>query len=72
MRVVNGTPVDLNAPTAVFAGMLGVAAMAVWRLIASHGQGRRPGVPLVLDAEECVWVEFANVSIACDGCCAAI
>jgi len=29
MRVVNGTPVHVNAPGAIFAGMLGVAAMAV-------------------------------------------
>jgi uncharacterized membrane protein YoaK (UPF0700 family) len=29
MRIVSGTPVHVNAPSAVFAGMLGVAAMAV-------------------------------------------
>jgi uncharacterized membrane protein YoaK (UPF0700 family) len=29
MRIVSGTPVHVNAPSAVFAGMLGVTAMAV-------------------------------------------
>ena len=41
MRVVNGPPIDLNAPTAIFAGMLGVAAMAVQNAVGQISLGAR-------------------------------
>ena len=39
MRVVNGTPVHVNAPGAIFAGMLGVAAMAVQNAVGQISLG---------------------------------
>jgi uncharacterized membrane protein YoaK (UPF0700 family) len=39
MRVVNGTPVPVNAPGAIFAGMLGVAAMAVQNAVGQISLG---------------------------------
>ena len=39
MRVVNGTPVHVNAPGAIVAGMLGVAAMAVQNAVGQISLG---------------------------------
>jgi uncharacterized membrane protein YoaK (UPF0700 family) len=39
MRVVNGTPVHVNAPSAILAGMLGVAAMAVQNAVGQISLG---------------------------------
>jgi len=39
MRVVNGTPVHVNAPGAIFAGMLGVTAMAVQNAVGQISLG---------------------------------
>src|SRR4029079_14328759 len=39
MRVVIGSPVNMNAPAAIFAGMLGVAAMAVQNAVGQISLG---------------------------------
>jgi uncharacterized membrane protein YoaK (UPF0700 family) len=39
MRIANGTPVHVNAPWAIFAGMLGVAAMAVQNAVGQISLG---------------------------------
>jgi uncharacterized membrane protein YoaK (UPF0700 family) len=39
MRVVNGTPVHVNAPGTIFAGMLGVAAMAMQNTVGQISLG---------------------------------
>jgi predicted SAM-dependent methyltransferase len=39
MRIANGTPVHVNAPGAIFAGMLGVAAMAVQNAVGQISLG---------------------------------
>jgi uncharacterized membrane protein YoaK (UPF0700 family) len=42
MRVMNGTPIGLNTPTEIFAGMLGVAAMAVQNAVGQISLGAVP------------------------------
>jgi uncharacterized membrane protein YoaK (UPF0700 family) len=67
MRVVNGTPVHVNSPGAVFAGMLGVAAMAVQNAVGQISLGAVSTTAMTANVARFA-LDIGEILVTCNHC----
>jgi uncharacterized membrane protein YoaK (UPF0700 family) len=67
MRVVNGTPVHVNAPGAIFAGMLGVAAMAVQNAVGQISLGAESTTAMTANIARFA-LDVGDILVTCSRC----